>query len=134
MNDKMAFFLLETVMTGYKATRGGKDYNIIFNPYHQFPNPKYYRDIEFRRYGHAGKPSYYTTEAGGRYTTYPALERNALGAMAMHVVRTPLFMVTVVPASLAIGLSYLHGDEPNYPWSTRKNQQRNNPTQLYLQN
>lgn len=134
MNRPMVEFALEVAMFGIKASSGSDIHFANFNPYHQWPSTKYYRDIELRRYGPHGKPVYYTTEAGGRYTTYPSLERNALGPMAMHVARTPLFMAMAIPASLAIGLSYLHGDDPNYPWSPRKNQQRNNPTQLYLQN
>tara|TARA_Y100000287_G_scaffold181509_1_gene177717 strand:- start:827 stop:1231 length:405 start_codon:yes stop_codon:yes gene_type:complete len=134
MNRPMAEFLLEIGMFGIKASSGWDLHFANINPYYQWPDPKYYRDIEFRRHGHAGPPRYYTTEAGGRYTTYPNLERNALGPMAMHVMRTPLFMAIAIPASLAVGLSYLHGDSPNYPWSSRNNQQRNNPTQLYLKN
>ena len=126
MNDRMALFLFEASTTGYKlyGKRRRTGYDIgFFNPYRQWPKAP-------RKLAYMDRPLF------EGYRTHPELSRGSSAGfafLARSVVTAPIFMAVAVPAALAIGLSELHGDTANYPWSSRIKQERNNPTQLYLQ-
>lgn len=133
MNIRMAEFLIELATLGVKVS--GRDLHFAnINPYHQFPDPQYYRDIEFRRYGHAGKPSYYTTEGGGRYTTYPALERNAVAPMVGAMLTHPVGFVIALGITVPLLSHYMAQKYPGQAVPDHAPLHFNDPTPLYLQN
>lgn len=120
MNDKMAMFLFELAQKGAKSTwRDIPSEFMILNPYQEWPKP-------------VRKTAFMDRPFAPGYQTRPELSRPGLPVVAGAVMRTPLFLSVAVPASLAIGLSYLSGDEPNYPWSPRIDQHRNDPSSLYM--
>ena len=129
----MAEFLVELAVTGAKLT--GRDLHFAnVNPYYQWPDTKYYRDVELRRYGPHGKPHYYTHESGGRYTTYPSLERNALGPMTYAAITHPVGAVIAIGLAVPLFSHYMAQKYPHNAVPDHAPKHFNNPTQLYLQN
>ena len=120
MNDKMAMFLFEMAQKGAKSKwRDIPSEFMILNPYQQWPKP-------------VRKPAFMDRPFGPGYQTHPELSRPALPILVGSVMKSPLFLAVAIPASIAITLQYISGDEPNYPWSPRINQQPNDPSSLYM--
>jgi hypothetical protein len=129
MNERMHYFLLELAMSGGKVAINPARRSITesfnpFNPYHQWPKHK--------PSGLSSMDKRFIKEHGTGYRLMPEHSRPGAPIIAGAIVKSPLFISTFGVAALAIGLSYLSGDEPNYPWSPRKQRVMNNPTQLYL--
>ena len=129
MNERMHMFLLELAMSGGKLSINPARRSLIesfnpFNPYRQFP--------KYKPSGLSPMDKRFIKEFGTSYDLAPQHSRPTSPILAGMIVRTPLFISTFGVAAVAIGVTYLSGGEPNYPWTPRKNLSRNDPTQLYL--
>ena len=121
MNDKMAMFLFELAQKGAKSTwRDLPSEFMILNPYQQWPKP-------------VRKPAFMDRPFAPGYQTHPELSRPGLPIVAGAVMRLPLFLAVAIPATLAMTINYIdHGTFGPRPSKTRDNQQRNDPSSLYM--